>query len=185
MNQEKTLEEKLRELSLDDLNKITYKKIVSSAHIKEVTKRTEVRAKISAANSARVVSGETKAKISATNKGRVFSDEHKAKLKGRVFSDEHKAKLCSAKKGRVMSDETKAKISATKKGKGRIMSDETKVKMVRGSSHGLAKLNEAQVLEIRSKYKPIHGLFKMISQEYGISTDTVRNIINRKTWNHI
>ena len=113
MNQEKTLEEKLRELSLDDLNKITYQKIVVSASIKDTMQRPEVKAKwdktkakMSAALKGRVVSDETKAKISAGNKGKVISDETKVKMsdaqKGKKWSDNMRAKKCKLTETQVL-----------------------------------------------------------------------------------
>lgn len=93
---EKRLEDKLRELSLDELNKITIRKIAATE-----------------ANTGRVQSDETKAKISEALKGRVFSDEAKAKMSEakKNISDETKAKLSEALKGRVLGDEHKANIS--------------------------------------------------------------------------
>jgi hypothetical protein len=126
-NQEKTLEEKLRELSMDDLNKITYQKIVVSASIKDTMQRPDVKAKWD----------ETKAKISAGNKGKVMSDEAKAKISASLIghqrnvgfkhTDESRAKMSDAQKGRVVSDETKAKMSDAQKGK--VISDEHKAKI--------------------------------------------------------
>jgi acyl-CoA synthetase (NDP forming) len=103
MNQEKTLEEKLRELSLDDLNKITYQKIVVSASIKDTMQRPDVKAKYA----------ETRAKIGKAHKGKVISDETRAKIslgnKGKVKSDEHKAKISAANTGKKWSDNIRAK----------------------------------------------------------------------------
>ena len=178
MNQEKTLEEKLRELSLDDLNKITYKSVNSLYGESNVSKRPEVRAKISAAHKGRAVSDETKAKLSAIAMVRVMSDETKAKIsdagKGRVVSDETKAKLSAINKGKVVGDETKARISAL-----------AKQRCKEGKGRPLAKVTEAQVLEIRSKYVPRKYTTTMLAKEYGLGPLAVIRIINRTTWNHI
>jgi hypothetical protein len=55
----------------------------------------------------------------------------------------------------------------------------------KGANHGTAKLTETQVLEIRSKYKPRIYTLKMLSQEYNISLEPIRRIIERRTWKHI
>ncbi len=50
------------------------------------------------------------------------------------------------------------------------------------------KLNESQVLEIRSKYKRFYKYrsnIREISREYGISVSNIRSIVNRETWTHI
>jgi hypothetical protein len=100
----------------------------------------ETRAKIGAANRARIVSAETRAKLSATRKGRHLSPETRAKLsatrKGRKVTPEtraklravdpmsrntpeHRAKVTTANRARIVSTETRAKLSATQKGRPR------------------------------------------------------------------
>ena len=180
-NQEKTLEEKLRELSMDDLNKITYQKIV-----------------LSHTHKGKVISDGTKAMLSAACKGRVLSDEHKAKLfaanKGKQrglgykHTDEDKAKISAGNTGKIRSAETKAKTSATLT--GRVRSDETKAKISAGlkaslSTSKISKVTEAQVLEIRSKYIPHKYTSVKLGKEYGLEARTIMRIIKRITWKHI
>jgi hypothetical protein len=174
----KTLEDKLRELSMDELNEWTVHKIscledirrdkISQAHkgkpkgkMSDKTKR-----KLSEAHKGKVMSDKTKLKMSEVNKGKVLSDETKRKLSettkgriGRKHTDESKRKLSEAHKGKVLSDEHKRKLS------------ETKVL--------LRKLTDTQVLEIRSKYKPTHYTYKMLSEEYGVSIRTIEKYIKK------
>ncbi len=55
----------------------------------------------------------------------------------------------------------------------------------RGENHGNSKLTRENVLEIRSKYIPrIYTLTKLAS-EYGVYNETIRDVVNGKTWNHV
>lgn len=47
------------------------------------------------------------------------------------------------------------------------------------------KLNEQQVLEIRSKFKPRVYTRKMLSLEYGVAETTIKDIVLRRTWTNI
>jgi hypothetical protein len=51
----------------------------------------------------------------------------------------------------------------------------------RGESHNFAKLTEAQVLAIRADPRN----HNQTSKVYGISRETVRNIRQRRTWQHL
>lgn len=51
-----------------------------------------------------------------------------------------------------------------------------------GEKHGLAKLTEKQVLEIRAKYVPRKYSMSKLSKEYKVVPSTVSHIINNKTW---
>jgi hypothetical protein len=56
-----------------------------------------------------------------------------------------------------------------------------------GEKHGACKLTEAQVIEIRRRHvprHPQHGLNAM-AREFGVSVQTIRPIVLRKTWKHI
>ena len=60
-----------------------------------------------------------------------------------------------------------------------------------GSNHGLSKLTEAQVLEIRAKHsKRKHHNDREISastlaKEYGVDKSSIKYILARRTWIHI
>lgn len=55
----------------------------------------------------------------------------------------------------------------------------------KGSDVGTSKLNEKQVLEIREKYVPNVYTRKMLSEEYGVAEATIKNVIYRRSWNHV
>lgn len=58
-------------------------------------------------------------------------------------------------------------------------------RIVRGSEAGMAKLTEAQVLEIRTRYAA-GGIYQFdLAKEYGVSLITLNRIIRRVTWTHI
>jgi hypothetical protein len=52
-----------------------------------------------------------------------------------------------------------------------------------GNSHGMAKLNEYQVLEIRKSKLLLTGV--ALSKKFEVSTSVISSILNRKTWKHI
>lgn len=53
-----------------------------------------------------------------------------------------------------------------------------------GASHGMSKLTEQQVLEIRGRYE--QGVRqRSLAEEFGVSQGAISNIVNRKTWTHI
>lgn len=53
-----------------------------------------------------------------------------------------------------------------------------------GSKHGMAKLNEDIVLEIRSKYETNNSL-KKLALDYNIPYSTIAKICYKQTWKHI
>ena len=55
----------------------------------------------------------------------------------------------------------------------------------KGEKHGLHKVGEKEVLEMRSKYIRNVYTLKMIAAEYDISYVEVHKIITRKTWRHL
>lgn len=55
----------------------------------------------------------------------------------------------------------------------------------RGSLNGQARLTEAQVLEIRSRYAAGGVTHRALGEQYGVSREQVRDINNRKAWAHI
>ena len=64
--------------------------------------------------------------------------------------------------------------------KGRLYGRETP----KGQGHGMAKLTEADVLDIRRERENGDTL-KTIGQAYGVTLGNVGLIVNRKTWKHI
>lgn len=54
----------------------------------------------------------------------------------------------------------------------------------RGSEHGLAKLNEAKILEIRGLFTEGIGNYR-ISKRYGVCKKTIQQIRRRNTWRHV
>lgn len=54
-----------------------------------------------------------------------------------------------------------------------------------GEACNLAVLTEREVLDIRAKYKPRVYTMKMLSAEYGVTPDNVKQILARNTWKHI
>ncbi len=54
-------------------------------------------------------------------------------------------------------------------------------KLARGSRHGLAKLTESIVLEIRGSALPIYRL----AVKFSVSQTTIIDVLNRRTWRHI
>ncbi len=143
MNQEKTLEEKLRELSLDDLNKWT---------VGYITQRSNFNTK------GLKCSDETRAKLSKASMGKKPSDETRAKLSkanmGKKPSDETKAKIGKAHKGKVVSDETKRKLSDffTKLNHSQILEIQSKYAPFK---YGAAKLAKEYGVHINTIYKYI------------------------------
>jgi hypothetical protein len=53
-----------------------------------------------------------------------------------------------------------------------------------GSRHGMAKLTEEQVKEIRALPKPMRGEFSALAQKYRVSIPSISMIVNNKTWRH-
>lgn len=49
----------------------------------------------------------------------------------------------------------------------------------------MAKLTEAQVLEIRRRYVPYRVGYNKLAKEFGVSADMVQRIVLRQNWTHI
>jgi hypothetical protein len=64
---------------------------------------------------------------------------------------------------------------------------DSKMRQAHGEAHYLSVLTEIQVLEMRSKYdaKPVHSIIKMLSKQYGISTNSIKLVLQGKTWKHL
>lgn len=56
---------------------------------------------------------------------------------------------------------------------------------LKGEQSGRAKLNQAQIIEIRNRYKNEEISQKQLGIEYGVSHQTISHIINNNTWKHI
>ncbi len=54
-----------------------------------------------------------------------------------------------------------------------------------GEKHGMHKLTEQEVLEIRQKYIPRIYTQKQLAEEYGVSQCEISKILNDKIWKHI
>jgi hypothetical protein len=55
----------------------------------------------------------------------------------------------------------------------------------KGECNGQSKLTEAQVLTIRANVRGVRGEISRIARESGVSSTTIRDVIRRRTWNHI
>lgn len=60
-----------------------------------------------------------------------------------------------------------------------------KKRRVYGERHGIAKLNDGQVAEIKRRYVPRRVSMYKPAAEYGVSEMTINNIIHGKIWRHI
>lgn len=60
-----------------------------------------------------------------------------------------------------------------------------RLKFSYGEKHGMSKLTEGQVLEIRRRYKPWRITMRRLANEFGVSQHTICLIISRQTWSHI
>lgn len=54
-----------------------------------------------------------------------------------------------------------------------------------GSKHGMAKLNESDVLKIRETHANNIVSYKSIARNYGVTPETISNVVRRKNWTHI
>jgi hypothetical protein len=59
------------------------------------------------------------------------------------------------------------------------------IPILQGSKHGMSKLTEKQVIEIRDKFTNENVIPKNIAKVYGVTPTTIMSIINRITWKHI
>lgn len=55
----------------------------------------------------------------------------------------------------------------------------------KGERGGRAVLTEADVLEIRARYRRRRVTWKMLSEEFGVTTHCIAAILARKTWKHL
>ena len=55
----------------------------------------------------------------------------------------------------------------------------------RGENHPDAKLNEAQVAEIRRRYQRGKVRHLSLAHEFGVSESTIGSVVLRRTWRHL
>lgn len=55
---------------------------------------------------------------------------------------------------------------------------------LKGSQHGRAKLNEADIFAIRERYAEGDGSYRSLGREYGISHTMIRYIVKGDNWSH-
>jgi hypothetical protein len=60
-----------------------------------------------------------------------------------------------------------------------------KGRQAKGEQKGQSILTEAQVLEIRSKYRPRLVTYAMLAHEYGVSRDTLQKAVRGIYWKHL
>jgi hypothetical protein len=65
-----------------------------------------------------------------------------------------------------------------RKGRGRVPDN-------RGSRHGMSKLTEKIVVEIRAAYAAGEGSHRTLATRFGISHQAVAGIVTRETWRHV
>lgn len=59
------------------------------------------------------------------------------------------------------------------------------INIKRGEMNGQSKLKEPDVIEIRALFKPRVYTRKMLALRFGVSEHCIKDIVNRKSWNHI
>lgn len=112
----------------------------------------EVKAKLAAINSGRVMSEEQKQRIREANKKRGMSEATKEKLRARPKSDFCSAQTAEANKNRIWSKESRAKLAAAQL--GRKMSEEARRKIANANSKRVwseesrAKLSAAKTKKV-------------------------------------
>ena len=55
----------------------------------------------------------------------------------------------------------------------------------KGEDNNFSKLTEKQVLEIREKFIPFVYTKQQLADEYGVKVGTIKNVILRRSWNHV
>lgn len=136
----------------------TYSHLVLSNHTNE---------EIANMQNRHTLSDASKNKISKANKGRYLGN--KSACYGKHLTEEVKNKISKANTGKNRSLDFKEKQSQHNKGEGNIK----------------AKLNESQVVEIRSILK--QGLYKIqeIADMFNVSMGAIKHIKQNRTWQHI
>lgn len=55
----------------------------------------------------------------------------------------------------------------------------------RGERHGHARLTAVKVREIRARYDGTRGIVQRLAIEYGISRQSITDLLNGRTWTHV
>lgn len=120
---------------------------------------------------------ETRRRISEGNVGKIMppaSDERKQKMsamyRGRTLPPEWVEKIATSNRGQTRSEETRLNISVAHIG------------VQAGEKHPGAKLNWEKVENIRADFATGSWSYKQLSQKYGVSETTIRDVISHKTW---
>jgi len=172
----------------------------------------ETRKKISLAGTGRVWSEETRRKVRLAQQerarrgwrmpeaaravlrvkavGRRHSLETRRKLsaarRGVPKSAPHRAAIGAAHRGRTFTEATLAKMRAAKAGWSPPESLRTATReMNRGAGNGRAKLTEANVVEIRSRYAAGGMTLVKLGEAYGVNASMVSRIVRRTAWRHL
>ncbi|HEX8265303.1 MAG TPA: HNH endonuclease [Pyrinomonadaceae bacterium] len=74
---------------------------------------------------------------------------------------------------------------ASKKGRFKNRPAIDSEKQARGSKHGVAKLTEETVREIREKYQSGKTSYRKLAKEYGVLPQSIGKIINYERWTHV
>jgi len=107
-------------------------------------------------------------------------------LKGRVRPD-----LSRIQKGKIVSAETGRKISKALKGKKKPVGFAEKVSKIKsGMGSSFARLCDEEVEVIRELYPVLEkrgrkGVRKRLAKAYGVTAETILNIVKGKTWKHL
>lgn len=126
--------------------------------------------------------------------GLIHTDEAKLKMsipnKGKIISEEQKKKVSEFHKGKVLSEETKTKISLAHKGKKQLPhTEEHKLKIKlnakRGEDNVTSKFKNEDVLFIRKSIENKTHKRSELAKIFNVGINSISNIINKRTWNHI
>lgn len=60
-----------------------------------------------------------------------------------------------------------------------------RLKRPKGERHGMVKLTDTDILDIRAKYDRSKPILKVLAQEYNVSLQNIHRIVKRKIWKHI
>ncbi len=58
-------------------------------------------------------------------------------------------------------------------------------RLARGTSHGMSKLDEDKVRQIRLEYTGTRGELGMLAKKYGVAKATVHQVVRGRLWSHV